>query len=148
MLFKKDGTFYVIEAVEPVIYTPLSDWIRRGEGSHYVVKRLRNAEKLVTPENAKSLRKEAERFLGKHYDLYFGWSDERIYCSELVWKAYKRALGIEVGEPQKLREFDLSHEAVKKKLKERYGTRVPLDETVISPGAMFYSKLLEIVAEQ
>jgi hypothetical protein len=27
-----------------------------------------------------------EGFLGKDYDLTFGWSDERLYCSELVWK--------------------------------------------------------------
>ena len=35
---------------------------------------------------------------GKHYDFWFEWSDERIYCSELVWKIYRRGLGIELGE--------------------------------------------------
>ena len=32
----------------------------------------------------------------------------RIYCSELVWKMYRDALGIEIGARQKLREFDLA----------------------------------------
>src|SRR5437867_163185 len=26
------------------------------------------------------------------YDLTFEWSDDKIYCSELVWKVYERAL--------------------------------------------------------
>jgi hypothetical protein len=32
-------------------------------------------------------------------------------------------------------------------MKERYGDQIPLDETVISPGDMFSSKLLKIVSE-
>jgi uncharacterized protein YycO len=148
MIFQRDGAFYVLEAVEPVRYTPFSEWIRQGEGSHYVVKRLKEAGRLMTPERTRALRTEAERFLGRHYDLYFGWSDDRIYCSELVWKAYKRALGTEVGRPQKLRDFDLSSEPVRRKLRERYGKHVPLDETVISPGAMFGSTLLKTVVSR
>ena len=35
--------------------------------------------------------------------------------------------------------------AVKAKLRERYGSRVPTDEPVISPGAQFASPLLETV---
>jgi len=55
------------------------------------------------------------------------------------------ALGIELGLRQKLREFDLSDPAVKTKMHERYGNRVPLDEPVISPAAQFESPLLENV---
>jgi hypothetical protein len=34
-------------------------------------------------------------------------------------------------------DFDLSHPAVKAKLEERFGSAIPLQETVISPSAMF-----------
>ena len=54
--------------------------------------------------------------------------------SELVWKIYDRALGVQLGALQKLREFDLNHPAVRSKLAERYGKSVPLDEPVISPA--------------
>ena len=91
------------------------------------------------------LRKAAAGFEGRPYDLYFEWSDRRIYCSELVWKTYQRALGIELGKLQKLREFDLSDAAVRAKMRERYGSNVPLDEPVISPGAQFDSAALETV---
>ena len=50
-----------------------------------------------------------------------------------------------LGTLQKLREFDLSDPVVKTKMRERYGSRVPLDEPVISPGAQFDSPLLSPV---
>lgn len=62
-----------------------------------------------------------ERFLGKDYDIYFEWSDNRIYWSELVWKIYKEATNIEIGQLENLSDFNLSNKLVKKKLKERYG---------------------------
>jgi len=64
-------------------------------------------------------------------------SDSRINCSELVWKAYERALSIEIGNLQRLREFDLSDPEVQRPMRERYGADLPLDEVVISPAAMF-----------
>ena len=89
------------------------------------------------------MRESARTYQGKPYDLYFEWSNARIYCSELVWKMYRDALGIDVGKLQKLREFDLTDPAVKAKMRERYGASVPLDERVISPAAMFESRVLE-----
>lgn len=86
-----------------------------------------------------------ERYRDRNYDLYFEWNDERIYCSELVWKVYKQGAGVEIGRLQRLRELDLSHPAVRAKMKERYGGQIPLDEPVISPGTMFDSRnLIEV----
>jgi len=53
-------------------------------------------------------------FEGKPYDLYFEWSDERIYCSELVWKLYKFLTGLRIGELNRLKEFDLTRPEVLK----------------------------------
>jgi len=61
---------------------------------------------------------------------------------------YQRALGIELGARQKLREFDLSDPAVRAKIRERYGNAVPLAEPVISPAAMFSAKSLETVVQR
>jgi len=147
ILFRDDKP-QVFEAAATVKYTPLTQWIARGEGGHYVVKRLRDAPPILTPEALEKLHHAADTFVGKPYDLTFEWSDERIYCSELVWKMYDRALGIQIGKLQKIREFNLDAPAVKQKLRERYGDKVPLDETVISPQAMFESPLLITVAER
>jgi uncharacterized protein YycO len=142
---ERDGPV-VLEAVGPVKRTPLADWVKRGEGGHFVVKRLADADKLTTDAIAR-LKEAGERFAGRPYDLQFGWSDERIYCSELVWKMYHEALGLEIGELNTFRDYDLANPAVLKKLEERFGTRVPLDETVISPASMFRSTQLVTVYE-
>ena len=139
----RDGKPFVFEAIATVRYTPLASWAARGDGGRYVVRRLKQALK---PVQLEKLRAAAKSYEGKPYDLYFEWSDARIYCSELVWKMYRDAMGIEIGGSQKLREFDLADPAVKAKMRERYGTHVPLEERVISPAAMFESRLLETVA--
>jgi hypothetical protein len=148
VLFFRAGRPYVFEAGRTVEYTPLRKWIDRGEDGHYVVKRLRGADRLMTGTAIGDLKSVADGFQGKPYDLTFGWSDERIYCSELVWKIYDRGMGVQVGQLKKLRDFDLSSGVVKKKMEERYGDEVPLDETVVSPGDMFLSDLLITVFEQ
>ncbi|MEO8018185.1 MAG: YiiX family permuted papain-like enzyme [Pseudomonadota bacterium] len=142
LIFHRDGRPYVLEAIATVRYTPLAAWIARGDGGHYVVKRLKHP---LTQEQSVRLRSAAQKYENKPYDLYFEWSDARVYCSELVWKAYHGALGIEIGARQKLREFDLADPAVQAKMRDRYGTHVPLDEPVISPGAQFESPQLETV---
>jgi uncharacterized protein YycO len=131
-----------LEAVQPVKTTPLDQWIARGEKGHFVVKRLKNADQVLTAETLRSMKKEGENFKGKDYDLTFEWSDDKIYCSELIWKIYQRATGLEIGNLEKLSDFDLTSEVVKKKLKERYGDKIPMNEAVISPASIFDSKLL------
>ena len=145
ILYKK-GKPFVFEAVNPVKYTPLDQWIKSGKGGHYVVKRIKNAETVLDAGGVQKLYGEAAKFEGRPYDLTFEWSNERIYCSELVWKIYESALGVEVGKPQKLREFNLTDPVVKQKLMERYGAKVPLDETVISPEAIFSSPELVTIS--
>lgn len=143
----RDGEPFVFEASATVRFTPLKAWIERGDGGRYVVKRLRDADTRLTPAVLKKARALARKLEGKKYDLTFEWSDDRMYCSELVWKIYKRALGAEIGALQKLRELRLDDAAVKAKLLERYGSNIPLDEPVISPAAMFDSPELVTVVQ-
>jgi hypothetical protein len=124
LIFEKNGKFYVFEASKTVQLTPFEEWIKRGEGGKYVIKRLKNADKILDAETLAKIKKEGGKLKGKSYDLAFEWSDERIYCSELVWKIYKRGANIEVGKLQKLGDFDLNSDEVKAKLKERYGKNI------------------------
>jgi hypothetical protein len=146
LILYRNGRPYVFEAVGPVRYTPFQSWISTGIGGRYVIKRLRNADDVLDSGGVDKLRRAAESFRGRPYDLTFEWSDSRIYCSELVWKAYERALGIRIGSLQRLRDFDLSDPEVQARMKQRYGSRVPLDEAVISPAAMFAAPNLVTVA--
>ena len=139
IVYQQAGQWQVFEAVQPVKLTPLADWVARGQGGHFVTKRLRDAATALTPVALARLQAAGQALLGHDYDLYFGWSDDRIYCSELIWKVYARGLGRRLGRLQRLRDFDLSQPAVQAKLRERYGNSLPLNETVISPVSIFNS---------
>jgi hypothetical protein len=144
IVYISDGEPLVFEAVQPVKLTPLREWIERGERQHFVAKRLRDPS-LLTPETLERMRAAGEQLAGKDYDLYFEWSDDRIYCSELVWKIFERGAGIRLGEQQTIADFDLSHPVVQAKIRERYGDRVPLNEVVVSPVAIFNAASLVTV---
>lgn len=147
IIFKQKNNYYVFEAVQPVKITSLEKWITRGKDSHYVIKRLKEADKILTPERLQKMKQVGQSFMGKNYDRTFEWSDDKMYCSELIWKIYQRTCNIEVGKLEKLADFDLTDKTVKLKLKERYQENIPLDEIVISPKAIFESKLLTKVYE-
>ena len=148
IVFFRNGSPHVYEAIKTVQYTPLRKWVDRGEGGRYVAKRLREADRILTSQAVKKLLQAGAKFQGKPYDSYFEWSDKRVYCSELVWKIYDRGIGVRVGRLQKVRDLDLSEPIVKTEIKERYGNKVPLEETVISPGEMFSSELLVTVIQK
>ncbi|RPI64642.1 MAG: YiiX family permuted papain-like enzyme [Lysobacterales bacterium] len=145
IVYVREGDPFVYEAVQPVTLTPLAEWVARGERGHFVAKRLHDATSRLTPEKLQAMREVGERFAGKDYDLYFEWSDERIYCSELVWKVFDEGAQIQLGSRQTIADFDLTHPAVQAKLKERFGDRIPRDEVVVSPVAIFEAPQLETV---
>jgi hypothetical protein len=147
VVLHRDGQPYVLEAVATVRLTPLSEWLDRGKGGHYVVKRLKATDQL-SPVSLRKLRQVGAGMLGRPYDAAFGWADDRLYCSELVWKLYERSVGIRLSPLQELGSFDLSAPEVKKKLSERYGSSVPIHEPVVAPSAIFDSALLETVASR
>ena len=147
IIYKKKDKYYVLEAVQPVKLTNLEDWIDRGKDKHFVIKRLKSKDQILTSKVLQKMQSIGEKFIGKNYDLTFEWSDKNIYCSELIWKIYKRGANVEIGKLEKLKDFDLSNKIVKEKLQERYGDKIPRNETVISPKAIFESDLLYTVVE-
>jgi len=148
IILTHNGRQMVFEASDVVKFTPLNVWVKRGKDSRFVVKRLKDAESALTPFALERLAGEASRFEGKSYDTQFGWSDERVYCSELVWKILDRSLNVQVGSLQKLGDLHLEDEAVKSKLVERFGDAIPLNEPVITPEQIYRSELLATIYER
>ncbi len=144
LVLKKDGTLQVFEAVKTVRWTPLDQWIKRGTGQRLVLMRLKDRAPL-SAQGLAALRKSADALAGKPYDLLFQWSDEKIYCSELVWKAYRRGLGIELAPLRRFGDYALNHEQVQKIIRERYGRPLPEKEAVVSPADLMHSPLLKTV---
>lgn len=145
IIFRFNNKLQVLEAVQPVQLTDLDRFIKRGVKRHFVIKRLKNYDDIITSDVLNKLKNTGKSFLGKNYDLYFEWSDRRIYCSELIWKTYYRVTGIELGKLEKLKDFNLKSPLVKKLMKKRYGKRIPYNELVISPVSIFNSDHLVTV---
>ena len=147
IIFIFNGECFVYEAVQPVKLTKLEDWITHGKDNKYVVKRLKNASTILTASIIRKMKDYGQQFNNKNYDLYFEWSDDKIYCSELIWKIYKNGAGIELCPLQKLKNFDLKNKIVQTILKERYGNSVPLEENVVAPSQIVESEKLETVID-
>jgi hypothetical protein len=130
----------VVEAVEPqVVLTPLEAWIRRGRYRYVSVYRQRQAP----PAGLESLIAAGVEHLGTPYDPRFRLGPEKLYCSELVWTAMRRAFGAPPCEPVPLRELPWRPWA--EEIRRREGGPVPLDRTVITPGALAASEQLFLV---
>lgn len=142
MIVLKNNQPYVLEAVEPVSLTPLKAWIARGDRHYFEIKR---PKKLLpeTPLIQKKLDSLQKIYLSKHYDIPFQWTDEKLYCSELVWKVYQQVYGIELCPTRAMKDFDLSSPLVQMALKQRYGDHIPMDEQVVSPEDLYQSTLLQ-----
>jgi uncharacterized protein YycO len=144
IIFFSDGKPFVYEAIQPVKRTPLDEWIDRGVGGHYVIKRLKSSDDI----DFSKVKEEVRHLMGRDYDWLFEWSDSKVYCSELVWKAYERGADIKIGSLKKLKDFDLSSPEVRQIMRERYGNKIPIDMDVIAPSDMFNSDQLRTVIKK
>ena len=137
-----NGEPFVLEAITTVQSTPLDEWIARGEEGHFVAMRLRSDAVPSDGIGVELVRQAATQFLGLEYDWWFQWSNERMYCSELVWKILHSGLGIEVGTRQRFDAFEIHDPSVAAEIEKRFGDAPAFDEPIVSPVSMLESELL------
>lgn len=142
LVLKRNGRLMVFEASRRVCYTSPEAWVARGVGKRLLVLRLRDAASVLSPARLRAMRAAAARFEGKPYDLFFEWTDEAQYCSELVWKVYKKGAGITLSPLRKMRDYHFSHPAVRDAMRQRYGTDTPHDQPVVAPSDLAASTRL------
>ncbi|MFA7276499.1 MAG: YiiX/YebB-like N1pC/P60 family cysteine hydrolase [Pseudobdellovibrionaceae bacterium] len=105
----------IVEAASVVMQTPLKDWIKRGRWGRLTILR----KKELSPQKADEVVSHAASYVGRLYDPYFSMGTDRIYCSELVWLAFKEA-GIKVGKIEKVGDLALNSMPVKKVIEQRW----------------------------
>ncbi len=124
------GTF-VVEALGKVSRTPWDAWRRRARrDGPLLVLRARG----VGPDARGRAVEAAKAFLGRRYDPRFGWGDDRIYCSELVVKAYERGAGVSLGRRQRLGDLRLA--GIEGAMAKRFGGSVPKDLVLVTPASL------------
>ena len=139
ILHRAGNQWVVIEAIGPVRETPLDAWIAQARDQHYAVFRLK------APYHAKipSFIKAAQSYEGLPYDIHYDLDDAAIYCSELVYKAFRRAAGEELGHLQTLGE--LKWQPYVNVIKQIEGGNLPLDRKMITPRSLSEAEQLEKV---
>lgn len=146
LLFRERGQWFVAEGAQPVRLVTLSSFIARGQNGEYRIYRLPG----LTEEQKKRLRAEVSKFVGLNYDIYFEWSDKLIYCSELVYKAFRAAAGAEIGTVQKFRDLKLdgpyARELIRRRLADT-GRKLDLDEPIVTPVAQLEDPDLVLVEQ-
>jgi hypothetical protein len=140
----QDGEPMVYEAISTVKATPLADWIRRGEGGKYRLMRLKQP---LTQEQVQAMNVVGRLHQRKRYDLRFDWSDQKMYCSELVWKMYKAGAGIELAGLRPMDSYKLGDPKVRVLIQARWGDDVNWKEPMVAPSDLANSPLLEVVVD-
>jgi hypothetical protein len=127
--------------------TPYESFIDRHTG-RFVLMRLKQSNDVLTPQVLRKMQAVFESFSDRQYDLWFKWSDDHIYCSELIYKIYERGAGLILNDLKPVSQYDLSSEHVKGIIKQRFGDSLNTQELVISPKDLMSSPHLETVFER
>jgi len=132
IVVRTDDDWMVLEAISPVKETPLFEWISRGRECWFEVYRLK-----LTREQIADVIAAGREHLGKPYDGRYRMDDESIYCSELLWKAYKTVTNKELAPLVRL--GDLNWQGSETVIREQEDGDPPLDRLMITPAAIVRS---------
>lgn len=145
ILVTRNQAWYVAEATGPLKITPLKNFIARSKGKAYRVMRF----KYYKPEMAMELYKTLQKY-NQPYDIYFEFSDSRIYCSELVHKVFKDVTGYTVGKIQRVKDLKLDGPFVKAIIAERLtpiGKELNLEEPIVTPVSILQDRNVTLVKD-
>lgn len=145
IVVKKSGDWHVAESVGPLAITPLKSFIGRSKNKGYKVVRYQKFTPKMMPQMYVALYK-----YNQPYDIFFEFSNERIYCSELVYKVFRDVTGTPVGKLQKIKDLKLDGPYVSKLIEERLtaiGKELNLEEPIITPVGLLDDKNLTFIHE-
>jgi len=139
VVIKKNDKWFVNEAIGIVHSTPLYLWILRGRGSKLAVFRVKQQYSKYIPDFIKALNK----YQGRPYDINYDMDDNYIYCSELVYKAFKDATGQEMGSLRALGK--MNWKPFEKTIMKYEGGKPPLNRLMITPKDLSEANQLELI---
>ena len=136
---KQNGGWVVYEAYRNVAATPLKEFIFRGRDKGFAVYRFKQAYRKHIPATIENTRK----YLGRPYDVRYRMDDDSIYCSELIYKAYRNASGgQQLGTLVRL--GDLNWRPYESTIKHFERGPAPLDRIMITPKHLAQASQLEL----
>ena len=131
VLRDKNNLWVVIEALGNVAETPLLGWIKRGRSGNFTVYRLDPKYVPLVPE----FKKDLLSYQGWPYDFNYDMNNgNSVYCSDLVYLAFGKASGEQMGTLEKLRNLDWK--PYEDFIKSDQGGLPPLDRVMITPASL------------
>jgi hypothetical protein len=139
IVIRSQDAWYVREALGVVHDTRLGDFLGRGREGKYDVYRLKPEYTSTIPRIIEA----TNEYLGLPYDARYRMDDEFIYCSELIYKAYKNTTNKELGELVELGSLDWGkYETIITSLE---GGPVPVHRQMITPRDLAKAEQLRLV---
>lgn len=145
VIVKKSGEWHVAEAVGPLQVNSLKSFIARSKDRAYKVMRFKYFSQKMVPQLYVQLYK-----YNQPYDIFFEFSDERIYCSELTYKVFKAVTGRPIGQLQRTGDLKLDGPYTKRLIEERLtaiGKELDLEELIITPVAQTVDPNMTLIDE-
>jgi hypothetical protein len=144
MVIKRNGQWFVLESGGGggVMINPLDAFIIRGRNGSFAAYRFDARYRDRIP----AVIAEAEKFLGKPYDIRYEFDDAKIYCSELIFKGFKAATGEELGKVRKLGE--LKWQPYEELIRKLESGGLPLDRPMITPRDLSEAAQLRLVVKK
>ncbi|MCB9757347.1 MAG: hypothetical protein H6753_02845 [Candidatus Omnitrophica bacterium] len=139
IIVKKPTGFVVLQAIGPVKETPLNEWINYGVGKRFTIVRLKKKFQSDIP----AIISQGYKFVGKPYDIQYQWDDQKIYCSELIYKAVFNATGLRLAEFVRL--GDMAWQPYEQTIRQITGGELPLDREMITPESLVVSDKVDVV---
>ncbi|AZZ37066.1 peptidoglycan peptidase [Bdellovibrio sp. qaytius] len=146
ILVSKNDEWYVAEAIGPVVATKLEDFINRGKDKEYKIYRF----KYFDSEKMQAALIKAIKKQNKSYDIYFELSDDKTYCSELVYKVMLAVTGHELGHMQQFKDLKLDGPFVKDLIQRRLtdqGRELDTEEPIITPISQMQDPNLTLIKD-
>lgn len=142
-----NGEMKVVEAYGAVQAVAIDSFFERSKDKHG------NAKVIVGRPHEQDVAKKsaqiATTYIGKPYDEEFKLGDDKYYCSELVYEAYKKGNNDQVYFPLNVMTFKEKDSTDFMPFWVDYykelGVPIPEGDSGINPGAISRSKHLEII---
>ena len=132
ILIKTKSGWQVAEAIGPLKTTSLNDFVARSKNRSYEIYRFKFFDPATMRDDLFAVMPK----YNKPYDIYFEWSEDMIYCSELTYKVFKDITGFDMGRIQKMKEMKLDGPYVKALIEKRLtdtGRELNLEEPIVTP---------------
>ncbi len=150
---KTDGTLRVLDSSGSVGERDLEQWINLGHGRQFEVYR----DTRLTPLQKAQLVNAAHTYDGMPYDYVFLFDNDSLYCSELVYNAY-RDIGVNIGKVQKISSLKVNNPVTEWLIKKRWRMhpkckdlnyaacrKLVMNQELITPGSIADDKNVQLI---